>query len=401
MIRITRMGNFRRVSRLARSATYTAMNYSKFASPDFLMKCGVGYVLILLASGCASPMVRFPFVAKFDNYNEVLVGEVIADRRTGREAISARAERTGFECTGVGQVLHMPPQALIGICQGQSGSVDLTCTDRRSIKGTWKAVACGRGVGHGYDQDGARLTFAYGMSEELASTYINQAKAEVAGNPVLPAYQPKEFRKAKGYSTGTGFFVSSDGYLITNFHVVEDASVISIMWNGRELAATVIKLDPVNDVALLKVDAVTSALRVSDSRLVERAQDVLTLGYPLVSIAGQEQKATFGRVNALSGIQGDIRFLQIDVPIQPGNSGGPLIDRSGAVIGIVTETLNQLVTLRASGALPQNMNYAVKGDYIMPLLPRSPAISPEQLKLKEFTTVVKEAEKSVVMVIAK
>ena len=87
-------------------------------------------------------------------------------------------------------------------------------------------------------------------------------------------------------------------------------------------------------------------LSVASSRDLLKAQDVFTLGYPLITLTGQEQKASFGRVNALSGIQGDIRFLQIDVPVQPGNSGGPLLSRDGRVVGVVTATLNQLIPLK-------------------------------------------------------
>ncbi len=105
-----------------------------------------------------------------------------------------------------------------------------------------------------------------------------------------------------------------------------------------------------NDVALLRVEGfITSSLPVRPTTELRKGDDVIALGYPLVSIQGQEQKATFGRVNALSGATGDDRFLQIDAPIQPGNSGGPLLDAHGNVIGIVTATLNQLETFRAAG----------------------------------------------------
>jgi len=362
--------------------------------------CAVAFGVV--GAGCGgNPYVRLPFVVKFDSYNEVLVGDVLADRRTGRETILAKAQVSGFQCDGVGQVLHIPARSLVGSCSGQTGTVNLRCSDGRVFNGHWKAASCGHGTGSGYDQDGVRIAFTYGMSPAEMPEAVDEAKTAVATNPALPVYEPKEVRKQIGYSTGTGFFVSADGDVITNFHVVEDSSNISVVWNGRTLPATVLKLDPANDVAMLKIDAVTPALRVSNSHLVQKGEDVLTLGYPLLAIAGQEQKASFGRVNALSGIRGDIRFLQIDGPIQPGNSGGPLMDRSGMVVGIVTETLNQLVTLRASGSLPQNMNYAVKGDYIVPLLGVIPNIAPESMPLKDFAVVVKASENSVVLVIAK
>ncbi len=113
---------------------------------------------------------------------------------------------------------------------------------------------------------------------------------------------------------------------------------------------------------------ITSSLPVRPTTELRKGDDVIALGYPLVSIQGQEQKATFGRVNALSGATGDDRFLQIDAPIQPGNSGGPLLDAHGNVIGIVTATLNQLETFRAAGVVPQNVNYALRTSFLFDLL---------------------------------
>ena len=110
-------------------------------------------------------------------------------------------------------------------------------------------------------------------------------------------------------------------------------------------------------------------------------------------------------MNALSGIGGDIRLVQIDIPIQPGNSGGPLVDSKGQVVGIVTATLNQLVTLRATGSLPQNVNYAVKSDYLIPLLHTSLKDKWSKTgsiqKSRSMAELVKELESSVVLVIVR
>lgn len=126
----------------------------------------------------------------------------------------------------------------------------------------------------------------------------------------------------------------------------------------------------------------------------------MTLGYPLVALQGQSQKASFGRVNSLSGIQDDIRFIQIDVPVQPGNSGGPLLDNEGNVVGVVTATLNQLVTLRESGTLPQNVNYAVKSDYVIPLLPDSKEVVIDG-RPDEFPDIVLKKESAIVLVVTR
>lgn len=174
---------------------------------------------------------------------------------------------------------------------------------------------------------------------------------------------------AKNKASGTGFFVSSDGYIITNNHVVADASHIDVhAAGGKVYVAKVIGTDPHNDVALLKVDAEAVPLPISPTSAVEKGAEVFTLGFPLPDLEGNELKATFGRVNALSGLEGDIRFLQIDVPIQPGNSGGPLIANDGSVIGITTKVLSARAVLKERGIVPQNVNYAVKSEYIMPLL---------------------------------
>lgn len=170
-------------------------------------------------------------------------------------------------------------------------------------------------------------------------------------------------------SSGTGFFVSTDGYLITNHHVIADATRINVYAsNGNIYRAKLVSSDPSNDVALLKVDAQVTPLRITPTNAIQKGAEVFTLGYPLPDIEGQEVKATFGRVNALSGIQGDIRYLQVDLPIQPGNSGGPLLADDGSVIGIASATLNQEYVIKTAGTVAQNVNYAVKSEYFMPLL---------------------------------
>lgn len=175
--------------------------------------------------------------------------------------------------------------------------------------------------------------------------------------------------EATGVASGTGFFVSRDGYLLTNHHVIDKAKKIEVTTSDKQKhPATVISSDASNDVALLKIDAITNPLPVIAAADIKRGTEVFTLGYPIPFLQGQELKATYGRVNALSGIHGDIRYFQIDVPIQPGNSGGPLITDQGQVIGIVSASLNGISTLITTGAMPQNVNYAVKSEYIQPLL---------------------------------
>ena len=109
-------------------------------------------------------------------------------------------------------------------------------------------------------------------------------------------------------------------------------------------------------------------------------------------------------MNALSGLQGDDRFAQIDVPIQPGNSGGPLLTTGGEVAGIVTSMLHPLATLQLAGALPQNVNYAIKKSYILALLDSYPKIRADMhcatTKRKlSFEDAVAKVRKSTVLVL--
>jgi S1-C subfamily serine protease len=203
--------------------------------------------------------------------------------------------------------------------------------------------------------------------------------------------------------TGTGFFVSDIGDIVTAFHVVEGAKRIAVKTEvGTIYTAHVVRSDPANDLALLKSDASPSlSVYLQSSANAQKGDEVLALGYPLLGLQGQEQKATFGHVNALSGAAGDIRLLQVDTPIQPGNSGGPLINNSGEVIGVVTASLSQRAALNASGALAQGVNYAVKSDYLFPLLTRSELTKSLAGKRSrtEWPQLVKGLEKSVVLIV--
>jgi S1-C subfamily serine protease len=212
----------------------------------------------------------------------------------------------------------------------------------------------------------------------------------------------KTDKSAKMTRTGTGFFVSSNGHLITNLHVVDGATRIAIVdAGGVQILAVLVKSDRDNDVALLRAECESVPVALAEGKQLAKGEEVATLGYPLISIQGQEQKATFGHINSLTGIRGDVRYWQIDVPVQPGNSGGPLFDSSGRVVGVVSAMLNQFAALRAGGTIPQNVNYALKGEFVMPLcrehLPKgAPETRPGTTKMQE---ILKRAEKSVVLVI--
>ncbi|MBO7563096.1 MAG: trypsin-like peptidase domain-containing protein [Bacteroidales bacterium] len=163
--------------------------------------------------------------------------------------------------------------------------------------------------------------------------------------------------------TGTGFALANN-YIVTNYHVVEDAKSIFIQGiNGNfnnNYVATVVATDKVNDLAILKVKGVNIAnipysIKTTTS---EVGEDVFVLGYPLISTMGDEIKLTTGVLSSKSGFQGDVSLYQISAPVQPGNSGGPLFDSKGNLIGIVS----------AKHRDAENVGYAIKASYLRNLM---------------------------------
>jgi Trypsin-like serine proteases, typically periplasmic, contain C-terminal PDZ domain len=176
---------------------------------------------------------------------------------------------------------------------------------------------------------------------------------------------------SSGVVTGTGFFVTPS-IVITNHHVVEDAKKIEITFQTEyTLPATVVARDASNDIAILSVQGLESKvvpLKLGKTSTVREGERVYTIGFPLAGDLGVRHKIAEGLINGLTGIKDDPTVFQISIPIQPGNSGGPLILNDGRVVGITSSGLNSVYYLRKTGNVPQNVNFAVKSDYIMPLL---------------------------------
>lgn len=166
-------------------------------------------------------------------------------------------------------------------------------------------------------------------------------------------------------ATGTGFFITADGYLLTCAHVVAGATTVKVVpppvgRDSRALVARVVKVDAANDLALLKVEGNFEALPLADAAEVKPAQAVFTVGFPNVLEQGVAPKFTEGTISAASGAKDDQRWFQISAPVQPGNSGGPLADEQGNVVGVVNARLKPADAPWHGDTAPQNVNYAVK-----------------------------------------
>ena len=153
-----------------------------------------------------------------------------------------------------------------------------------------------------------------------------------------PRAEPEERSVPRG--VGSGFFISEDGYLLTNHHVVEDATDIFVtLTDAREFKAKVIGSDKRTDVALLKIEAKGLAfLPIGSAKLLKKGQWVMAIGSPF----GLESTVTSGIVSALGRETGDyLPFIQTDVAVNPGNSGGPLLNLKGEVVGINAQIVSR------------------------------------------------------------
>lgn len=176
-----------------------------------------------------------------------------------------------------------------------------------------------------------------------------------------PAPEPASPR-AKALSSGSGFVVSP-GRVITNDHVVDECSAVTVRFGDADIRAEVIDSNRSNDLALLRL-ARTVGTPASIRTSAVLGEDVTVAGFPLRGFLGSDLIVTSGQVNATAGLGNDPTTLQISAPVQPGNSGGPLIDRTGAIVGVVFSKLDVEKLAKVTGDMAQNINFAVKPELL-------------------------------------
>jgi tetratricopeptide (TPR) repeat protein len=160
-------------------------------------------------------------------------------------------------------------------------------------------------------------------------------------------------------TSGSAVVVSRDGHLITNAHVVKGCRDIRVYIGGRPVPASLAAADPANDLALLSAGRLPLEVAVLRSSPVRTGEVSVVAGYPLRGLLADQLNITTGNISSLAGPGSDSRLLQITNTIAPGNSGGPLFDESGMVIGIVSSKLDALRAYRYSGDLATNIGFAI------------------------------------------
>src|SRR5262245_57315077 len=191
---------------------------------------------------------------------------------------------------------------------------------------------------------------------------------------------------------GSGFVVSVKGEVVTNEHVVRSCRSVHIALGGAERGPGLVEArDEKADLALVRAARPLGqpvALRVG--RPLSTGEPVLAFGFPLTGLIAQQRNVTPGIVSSTAGIQGDTSQTQITNPVQPGNSGGPLVDSFGAVVGVIVAKLNSVRVAQLTGDVPQNITFAIKADVLSGFLARSQiayrvASMGEQLDAVELT----------------
>jgi serine protease Do len=207
--------------------------------------------------------------------------------------------------------------------------------------------------------------------------------------------------------TGTGFFVTNDGYIVTAFHVVRDRKEVRVRVQG-DLAwqiADVVNVDEARDLALLHVTRVTKPLVIVDSDEVPVGLEAYVLGFPQVGLQGATLKITQGIISGDEGPRGLQRLFQLSAAIQKGNSGGPVIGPDGKLLGVVQSKLDALKIAEKTGDLSQNVNYAIKARALMKFLNETPVrVTVQKLDLNSNMRpyqITQSATSSVVAIVAK
>ena len=248
----------------------------------------------------------------------------------------------------------------------------------------WIALAAAQG-----DRD-AQSNLAF-LEERMTRNAIAQGQALVrefapaegvasgGGIPSEGGSSQSQNGPLQPHNTGTGFFVTDDGYLITNFHVVKEGAEVRLVTRHGNISARVVRVDSSNDLALLKAEGVFAALPVGSSVGVKLGDSVSTVGFPYPDLQGVTPKFTRGEVNSLAGMKDDARFFQISTQIQPGNSGGALVDEHGNVVGVTSSGLDDSDVFKKTGHVPENVNYAIKSNFVLNFL-RSSLETSDKLK---------------------
>ncbi|HYL17837.1 MAG TPA: serine protease [Burkholderiales bacterium] len=196
---------------------------------------------------------------------------------------------------------------------------------------------------------------------------------------------------------GTGIAISHATHIVTNAHVVANCKSVRVLLGAQQAAARVVALDADADLAVLKTGLSTpKTLAIRSSPALRLGDSVIAFGFPLSDSLSQGGNLTTGNVSALAGLHDDARYIQMTAPVQPGSSGGPLLDGGGNLVGVITSKLDALAMVKRTGDIPQNVNFAVKTEGLEAFLRKNKvaydvAVTDRQLSVADVGDIAKDA----------
>ena len=194
---------------------------------------------------------------------------------------------------------------------------------------------------------------------------VKKPKSQAPPPPSEGSSVSQEIKRA---SSGSGFAVSSDGFIMTNNHVINGCKKVFIHSNGKQIPAAIVTYDQQNDLALLKADFKPDAVFPLSTDRPEILQDIYVAGYPFGMNVSTSVKVTKGIISSLTGIGNNFSEIQIDAALQSGNSGGPILDEKGNVVGVAVSKLDVKYALKNFGAIPENTNFGIKSSVVGSIL---------------------------------
>lgn len=355
------------------SLMYSLLDGNLMARSFPLLSCLLLLCLSLGLTGCESLVA-----GRADKHNAVYEGE-LDSLFVNRGFMRLQQRDSTTTCQGLWKTLNLGASAAVADLKG---GFQLQCSDNRVILGEWKALDSGEAEAKGSDQQQNAFTFRVLFDHDAYEKQQQGWATEQEGKPALPPMPTRLTHPAvSAYSwiepitpkavkvSGTAFFITKDGYFLTANHVVDKQKrLFAVDAAGVTQSVTIIATDPLADLALGRVAAWSPSPFIPLAATAPAAGEaVFTLGYPVPDFLGWGQKANFGRVNSLSGVKGSGTTLQVDLGIQPGNSGGPLLNHQGEVVGVVVSTVSNRAA-RWYGLQPQAINYAVRPEIVSAFL---------------------------------
>ena len=205
------------------------------------------------------------------------------------------------------------------------------------------------------------------------STNVSKLMTAVLALKPSPTPKPKVIQtdppdKTYKVASGTGFYVSSQGHIITNHHVIDGCKDMKVHSKGKVLETIKIADDIRNDLALLKIEEAPAHVFALSQKSPFPLQDIIVAGYPFGDRVSSTLKFTQGIVSSIAGLSNDYSQIQIDAALQPGNSGGPIMDEFGNIVAVAVAKLSLKKILKDYGVVPENTNFGVKASAVKNLM---------------------------------